>query len=259
MSKQTQKKPPQSRPLKAPSKPSSGKPRSKPQGKSAPLPPPVPVEAAAPPSSDPFNLEAEFQSGAASADFSASSSTSTEPRPGEPLTAEAEAQLADLPAIGGEADDPGGPADVPGADPALIKPIAFNEAKVRKYLVETFDWLADRFDSEHWCLTDNQAEMLAGPTAELLGGVWTKISVILPDALANFPGATAFLVAFSFVVVPKAAQQMAISRARKSGKKVAEMPRRPVGVPHRGPAPPPEPPPAPGSASGDADFHVTGD
>lgn len=208
---------------------------------------------------DPFNLAAEFQSLPDGATPSAVSSNLTEPKPGEPLSAEAEAALRDLPgAVGDEPEADGGE---PGEDPASLMPsISFSEVKTRKYLVETFDWLAERFDSGHWKLTENQADMLAGPTAELLGGVWTKLSVILPDALVSVPGATAFLLAASWVVVPKAAQQMAISKARRAGQNT--QPRRPgpVAVPRRpAPAHPGDGPPPEATIGNDTDFHVTGD
>ncbi len=93
--------------------------------------------------------------------------------------------------------------------------ITFQAEQVRRVLVEGFDWLADRFDSDHWKLTDNQADMLAGPTSALLGGVWSKLAAHLPDMLVAMPGATAFVFAASVVIVPKVGQQMAISRERK--------------------------------------------
>lgn len=165
----------------------------------------------------------------------------TEPRPGEPLSDEAERGLADVPAsIDDEPehkvrwpDGPAGSDELPDdAETAasLLPKINFNESKVRKFLIEAFDTLANRFKSAHWKLTDNQADMLSGPTAELMGGIYTKLSVHLPDALVGTPGATAFLLAVAFVVAPKVAQQMAISRARSQGAS-EETTRRPGPVP----------------------------
>lgn len=196
-----------------------------------------------------------FQNDLDGAASSAISSTS-EPEPGEPLPPESEAMLA------GEADDPGGPAEVSAAGPDLVPTIAFSIAKTEKVLVEIFDWLADRFESDHWKLTDNQVSMLGEPTAQLLGGVWTKLAEKLPDMLVSTPGATAFLFACTVVVVPKAAQQVAVSRARRQGNSPAA-----PGKPARGPVPvqPRRPMPADNFNPADApvapggDFMVPGD
>lgn len=198
--------------------------------KSHPLPAPIPLDAIN--SADPFDLTAEFQNSEppASAVSSATSSTSDEPEPGEPLSDEQEERLADLP--GAEATDRDDP-DEADAVASLLPSISFHEKQVRSVLVEGFDWLAGRFDSTHWKLTENQADMLAGPTAQLLGGVWTKLAVMLPDAMVSTPGATALLFAATVVVGPKIAQQMAISRQRRQGTR-PEQPRRapgPVPVP----------------------------
>ena len=177
--------------------------------------------------------------------------SSTEPQPGEPLSPEAEALLA------GEADDPGGPADLSASAGAvdLVPSIIFSTQKTEAVLVEIFDWLAGVFDSEHWKLSANQVSMLGEPTAQLLGGVWSKLSEKLPDILTQTPGATAFLLACTIVVVPKAAQQVAVSRARRQGRPA---PRRAGG----GPAPvqpirPSDPDAVPTVAGND--FMVTGD
>lgn len=183
---------------------------------SSPLPPPLEVPGISPASQDPYNLASAF-SGADGAALSPTSSTS-EPKPGEPLSAEAEELLS---GIGGdvEPDDEGGPAELPaetGAD--LLPPILFSTEKTEAVLIEIFDWAAERFDSDHWKLTGNQVRMLGEPTAQLLGGVWTRLAEKLPDILISTPGAAAFLLACTIVIVPKAAQQVAISRARRQGK-----------------------------------------
>lgn len=164
-----------------------------------------------------------FQSGLDGAPRSANSSNS-EPEPGEPLSPEAEALLS------GEADDPGGPGELPAGVGSALDVIKFSTEKTEKVLIEIFEWLAERFDSEHWKLSDNQVAMLGEPTAQLLGGVWSKLSEKLPDILTQTPGATAFLLACTIVVVPKAAQQVAVSRARRQGKSPA-MPRGAGGGP----------------------------
>lgn len=200
---------------------------------STPLPPPVEVPGVPlANSSDPFQLGPMFQSDL-DGPPSAISSTS-EPKPGEPLPPESEAMLA------GEEGGPGGAADVSAPASDLVPTIAFSTAKTEKVLVEIFDWLAERFESDHWKLSDNQASMLGEPTAQLLGGVWTKLSEKLPDILTSTPGATAFLFACTVVVVPKAAQQVAVSRARRQGNSPAgpaKSARGPVPVQPRRPAP----------------------
>jgi len=117
---------------------------------------------------------------------------------------------------------------------ALMPDITFDPVKVRRYLIEIFDWAAVKFDSAHWKLTETQSDMLAEPTAQLLGGIWTNLSKFLPDILTSTPGATAFMLACSFVVAPKVAQQMAISRMRRQGfNHQRKKPAGPVAVPHR--------------------------
>lgn len=231
-----------------------------------PLPPPVQVQSESPSgipnSEDPFNLSTEFQGGDSGHSFETFSNL-TEPQPGEPLNPEAEAALGDVAQVIGEESERADSPAMPNGEtvPPLLPAIGFSEEKTKKYLVETFEWLAERFDSSHWLLTENQADMLAGPTAELLGGIWTKLSVVLPDALVSFPGATAFLLAFSWVIVPKAAQQMAISRARRTGqnpKATQPGPKGPVAVPRRGEVHAADFVPAV-AASGDSDFQVTGE
>jgi len=114
----------------------------------------------------------------------------------------------------------------------MIPDINFDPVKVQRVLEEIFDWLAERFDSAHWKLTERQADMLGEPTAQLLTGVWQKLSLYLPDVLTVTPGATAFLFACTFVVGPKLAQQMAITRSRRQG---AAQPQRKSASP--GPVP----------------------
>lgn len=211
------------------------------------------------PSSDPFSLGPVFQGEADGSALSPNSSIS-EPEPGEPLSDESEKLLA------GETEDaaPENDSDAaPAAPVILMPPILFSAEKTEAVLVEIFDWLADRFDSEHWKLTENQAAMLGEPTAQLLGGVWTKLAERLPDILVNTPGAAAFLLAVTVVVVPKTAQQIAISRARKQGRAPQKQQQpRPVAVPNRRPAPRTEFNPADApvpDAGGANDFVVTGD
>jgi hypothetical protein len=153
----------------------------------------------------------------------------------EPLSAEAERLLAAVPETIGdgpaEAIDPNAGAqqgtESGDAIAALMQQIAFEPQDVQDQLSEFFEWLAERFKSDHWKLTERQARMLGKPAAQLLNSVWTKLQAILPDILARWcdstPGATAFLLASGIVVVPKIGKQIAISRARAGANAAAKM------------------------------------
>jgi hypothetical protein len=212
----------------------------------APLPPPVPVSSAAeqPVQNDQglFGLRAILggKSSSQNADASAApspiSSVServSEPEPGEPLDPDAERLLKDLPrAVGAEIN--GVPANdeetaaalgaVAALDPAFLQSlISFDEEDVRGVLEEGFDFLAERFDSAHWKLTERQSRMLGRPTAQLLTSVWMKLSYMLPAGLAEWcsktPGLAAFVLTSSIVIGPKVAQQLAVSRQRSAAPK----------------------------------------
>ena len=142
---------------------------------------------------------------------------------GEPLSPESERLLHAVPdAIGGEADDAGGPADVPQGEgdaiAALMAQVAFEPQDVQDVICELFDWLAERFQSDHWQLTDRQARMLGRPAAQLANSMWAKLQVYIPDILGKWceetPGATAFILACGLVIGPKVTKQVAISRER---------------------------------------------
>jgi hypothetical protein len=141
----------------------------------------------------------------------------------EPLSQESERILAAVPAsIGGEADDPGGPADVPGqeADPiaALMAQVAFEPQDVQDMLGEMFDWLSERFQSDHWKLNERQTRLLGKPTALMLNSIWARLQNLLPDLIANWceetPGAMDFIIMAGMIVGPKVAKQIVISRER---------------------------------------------
>lgn len=209
-----------------------------------PLPPPVPVSSAAqqPAQSDPYGLgtilgnnSSDPQNAEAYAAHSQTSSDS-EPEPGEPLPADSEKLLQDVQeTIGGvhvageKLDDEESAAAIgalAGMDPAFLQGlISFDESDVRGVLEEGFDFLADRFDSAHWKLTERQSRMLGKPTAQLLTSVWTKLSYILPAGLAEWcastPGLAAFVLTSTIVLGPKIAQQLAVSRQRGAAPKQA--------------------------------------
>jgi len=104
---------------------------------------------------------------------------------------------------------------------ALLDSIAFEEQDVKDTLEELFEWLSEYFGSDHWKLTPRQVRMLGRPSAQLLNSVWAKLKTRIPDILAAWcettPGATAFLMAFGLVVVPKGLKQWKLSRDHKSG------------------------------------------
>ena len=193
-----------------------------------PLPPPLPLQSA-PGSAEPLPT---FLSG-------------REPRPGEPLSEEQERVLHAVPESINEEPDADELIVEEAADPeairALIPSITFNEQEVREVLEESFDWLAEKFDSAHWKLTERQSRMIGKPTAQLLGFVWSRVSDLLPDILARWcnatPGLLDFLMVSGLIVGPKVRQQVAISRSRKRTEKQRVRPGS-VAVPSRGEAAP---------------------
>lgn len=215
--------------------------------KSKPLPPPIdlPVEAASPSQSQsPTSPQLDPSRG--------TTATSSTPSSESPLTPEAERILAAVPETIGDAplgDGIGiaGEIEEPNPIAGLMAAIAFEEQDVKDTLSEMFDWMAERFQSEHWKLTDRQVRILGKPTAQLLNSLWAKLNVILPDILARWcddtPGATAFILACGIVVGPKVGKQIRLSRAKSKANAAAKMVA--PGQSH-GPAPAPaRPQPAP--------------
>lgn len=144
--------------------------------------------------------------------------------------------IGDAPATAapGDQGEPGGGED--DAVAALMAQVAFEPQDVQDTICEFFEWLAERFDSDHWKLSDRQARMLGKPSAILANAMWTKLTALLPDIIGQWcestPGATAFLFAFGIVVVPKVKKQFTLSRqrARERAQTVRPMPRPPVPV-----------------------------
>jgi hypothetical protein len=159
----------------------------------------------------------------------------SEPKPGDPLDPEAERLLARIPdrissepipdaAPEGEALEPG-----TGGDPVsdFMAEMVFEEQDVKDALCEIFDWLAEKFDNGNWKLTERQTRILGKATFQLSTSLWSRLQQLLPDLIARWcestPGAAAFVGALGIVVVPKAWNQVKVSRERKSQKRVAEM------------------------------------
>lgn len=184
---------------------------------------------------DAYQLDQIFQSQSpeASPSHSASSSTS-EPQPGEPLTREAEQIVAE---IGGapadESDEDDGQLDPAEVAEGLAR-ISFDEAYVRDVIEEAYAWAADKFESEHWLLSERQSRMLGGPTTQLLGSVWMHAQRLIPEILARWanstPGLMDFVLVFGLVTGPKVAKQFAVSRQRR---RRPQRPGAPVPVPPR--------------------------
>lgn len=101
----------------------------------------------------------------------------------------------------------------------LMEMVAFEEQDIRDLLTEGFEWLADRFQSEHWKLTERQGRMLGKPAAQLANSLWQKLCVYLPEVLgawiANTPGAAATLMACGVVIGPKVMLQVRLNRQRR--------------------------------------------
>lgn len=106
---------------------------------------------------------------------------------------------------------------------ALMASVAFEEQDVKDALAEIFDWAAEKFESDHWKLTDRQLRIYGRPTAQLANSVWAKLMQMLPDVVAGWcettPGLTAFIAATGIVVGPKVMVQARINQQRKEAKK----------------------------------------
>ena len=140
----------------------------------------------------------------------------------EALSAESERLLAGVPEHIGDTSDEisvaSAEADGGEAIAALMQSVAFEEQDVQDTIAEMFDWLAERFKSEHWQLSDRQARLLGRPAAVLMNSMWKRLSEHVPDILTKWceetPGAMAFLLACGMVVGPKIVKQVEITRSR---------------------------------------------
>lgn len=129
---------------------------------------------------------------------------------------------------------------------AMLEMVVFEEGDVREVLEETFSFLAGRFGSEHWLLTERQSRMLGRPATVLANAVWDKLKVRLPDILGRWcettPGAAAFLLAAGIVITPKVITQVRLSRSAKQTPRQPEPSAESAPV-HRSPRPAPAPGP----------------
>lgn len=169
--------------------------------------------------------------------------SSEEPKPGEPLNEEQEEILAG----GIEQDQPADPGQVIAAEDgealeaaALMSELSgfieFDEDDVRGVLEDSFSWLAKKFESDHWLLTERQSRMLGRPTTKLLGTVWTSLAARLPDFILKYsattPGLAGTILAAGIVVGPKAVQQIVISKNRKV-RNAGQVTQEPIEMPQR--------------------------
>jgi len=149
-------------------------------------------------------------------------SSTSEPRPGEPLPAESEELLAGIgggvPAPVGEEED-----GTEEPDEGVFSSIRFEQSNVADVLEEAHAWLAQKFESDHWLLTERQSRMLSGPATELLDSVWVHLQRLLPAILARWaestPGLMDFVLVLGLIEGPKIAKQFAVSRERRMGKR----------------------------------------
>jgi len=136
--------------------------------------------------------------------------------------------LSAVPESIGATEQPGGPERLtihevgPSSDDpiaSLMAQVAFEEQDVRDTLEEFFDWLSERYKSDHWKLTERQSRMLGRPASQMMNAVWVKLQTYLPDIIGKWcettPGATAFILACGLVVVPKVTTQIKLSREKK--------------------------------------------
>jgi hypothetical protein len=154
-------------------------------------------------------------------------SSTSEPKPGQPLSPESERLLASVPDSISEAETE--PEARPGIHFAesdedelrgMMPEISFDPVEVGGVLEETFGWVAEKFDSDHWKLTERQTRMLAKPTAELLSSLYAKLGTFLPAILLGWceatPGLMGFILTSGIVIGPKVATQFKLSRSRRS-------------------------------------------
>ncbi len=176
----------------------------------------------------------------------------------DPLPPEAEARLDQIPDHIGDSDPAASPRlTITEADPAaddisdvtaLIEMVgAFEEQDVREELEELFAFLADRFESEHWLLTERQSRMLSRPATQMANSIWAKLRGRLPEFLAKWcestPGAAGFLFACGVIVVPKVMTQRRLSK--KAARTVTAQPQQSTAerpAPRKSPTPRPSGP-----------------
>ena len=144
------------------------------------------------------------------------------------LTPEQQAQLNAIPdVIGGQ---PG--ADVPGdvqtpgdGTLALIEGIEFTPEQVIAIVNGGLSWVDSWLDTEHWKLTDGEANMLKTPYAMVANSLWADVKKLLPGWLTGWadsrPGFMQALMLSAVVFGGKAQKQITISREHK--RKVVQM------------------------------------
>lgn len=201
-----------------------------------PLPPPLEVESENP--------------ATASSPVSQSFSTPIldEPRPDEPLSAEAERILAGIPRIQEAPGDALPPADdfEPESDELSIA--LSGEEQIALVLQKGFGWIADLRDRDCYRMDDPTAAKLGRVWSPVVRDAWTKYA---PMFLAQFaeahPGLLTALLTTSVIVGPMVSADLRQTREERRAKSPVES-KEPVvqPKPKSEPAPAPTPEPAKG-------------
>lgn len=175
---------------------------------------------------DPYQLDQEFNNLPRASDPSGGNSSTSEPEPGEPLSAEAERILEDVPSSVGASDAPrgyDGGMPEPGRPTVSVGPLpshVFNVEIVRSMFEKTYKGLAAYFDSGHWELSPLESELLAQPGKLLLDSCWVHIQRMLPLWFQGWadstPGLIEFLIAMGIINYSRVVEQVAISVERRT-------------------------------------------
>ena len=189
-------------------KPARKKPAAKRVAAVKPLPPPVALP------SHPLTIQEVDPNAEGSVRHSPTFLNSREPKPGEPLSADAEQLLGFVSdPVGDDAaeHEPAAPGSVAAersdaaALASMLPDIEFDQQAVQDVLEEIHSWLAEKLDDANLNLSERQSRMLGKPTAALLTQVYANISMYLPGWLAraceSTPALTGFILALAIVEV----------------------------------------------------------
>jgi len=170
-------------------------------------------------------------------------STASQPAPGGsfrseagPLSPEAEQILSQIPdAIGGEAGDPGGPADLAGADGLELGGEICDEAAARATLEWIGDMLADWRKREDYRQAGKNAAGAAKHWAKVVNQAWARFAPQLLTSLGNaWPGLIPAVAMTAVAFGPAIASDVKQSAKERAGLGLVQ--------PQSGPVPVPQPP-----------------
>lgn len=146
-----------------------------------------------------------------------------------PLPADTERQLAAVPDVIGEErsselvaiDDAGADLSNQARIGELVELGYVDAEQAGDIAGDIFDYLAVRFDSDHWKLKPNNRERIGRPFAASVNGAIQAVLDYLPDSAsviaAAHPEWAAFGLAIGGAIVPRALKQLKVSRERKRG------------------------------------------